>query len=194
LRQVCCHPFLALGTTPQSQDPIDFGELVDLFAAGAATQGGKEAEAARYAVEVLKELESGTMQECVLCFEPIGSIDGGGCLLPCYHIFCGLQCLRTYWTRLELEGKESECPVCRTGPYTEDDLMQFKPSSLKKKNSLNNSLNPLEEDKENSQGSRLRFNLQKEFKTSTKLEALKKALRELEKDSWNERCVVFSQW
>ncbi|KAH7107135.1 SNF2 family N-terminal domain-containing protein [Auriculariales sp. MPI-PUGE-AT-0066] len=120
-----------------------------------------------FSSNVVRELESTTTGECPICMDVIQN----PVLLPkCKHCTCK-DCALGWLRASEERAEEPVCPVCRRGPVKEEDLLEAV------------------EDQESHIV--LRKN---DFISSTKLEALTAALRNLRTREPVFRAVVFSQF
>ncbi|CAO3682707.1 unnamed protein product [Rhizopus microsporus] len=202
LRQICCHPYLVLQnnqgkTTEVKAEGGRSVLLEDLVAKHATTSqvSSSSVESSNsYRLSVLQNLlkmqqkgssiteksgttaEEGTLpvvpEECPICFESMDSMIA----MPCMHMACR-PCVMDYFQKKEDQGQPGDCPICRTGPILQNQLLEIAQQQ------------PEEDDKSP------KINIRKAvggFKPSTKINALMKLLRQYDKEKL--KTVVFSQF
>ncbi|KAI8049793.1 SNF2 family N-terminal domain-containing protein [Gilbertella persicaria] len=188
LRQICCHPYLALQSKEAAKETIkglggkESLTLEELIAHKNNTESQASDTSSSYEMNVLQNmlahqqsapnpqetLAPPMAEECPICFETVDSM----IVMPCMHMACR-PCVLDYFQKKEEEGTAGECPVCRHGPILQTQLLEFA------------------QHKEQS----VRYNIRKAiggFKPSTKMNALIKHLRQNQKE--NNKTVVFSQF
>ncbi|GES74249.1 DNA repair protein rad5 [Rhizophagus clarus] len=199
LRQVCDHPILAISkhTIINEDDEEGVNDLafdeegnlnIDHLIERFMTNYGERGNSANYQIEMLEKLKYGedfSNRECPICYDNLVN----GVLMPCMHSACR-QCIMEYFQNQELLGKSGQCPVCRRGPITENDLLDIskkneeKPSSgtSSNTNDNDNDMTTFEESDAN-------------LKLSAKLGALLRKLNNLRQENkMTEKCVIFSQF
>ncbi|CAB4394187.1 unnamed protein product [Rhizophagus irregularis] len=196
LRQVCDHPILAIskhtiineddeeGVNESAFDEegnLNIDHLIERF----MTNYGERGNSANYQIEMLEKLKYGedfSNRECPICYDNLVN----GVLMPCMHSACR-QCIMEYFQNQELLGKSGQCPVCRRGPITENDLLDINKKNDEKAassntNDENNDMSTFDESDAN-------------LKLSAKLGALLRRLNNLRQDNkMTEKCVIFSQF
>ncbi|KAI7887816.1 P-loop containing nucleoside triphosphate hydrolase protein [Mucor mucedo] len=208
LRQICCHPYLALKSKGDDEEVKSEGgkgiRLEDLIAkhntSKALTNQDIPSEHGTYGLNVLQNmlaLQKGSSQsdmetqhsspmdalstmteECPICFETPETMIA----LPCMHMACRI-CVMDYFQKKENEGAAGECPICRQGPILQSDLLEIGQKS-------NGTETP-----DSQKGKNVKFDIRKAvggFRLSTKMNALISHLRQNERD--NCKTVVFSQF
>ncbi|CAO3651476.1 unnamed protein product [Mucor hiemalis] len=212
LRQICCHPYLAL-QSKDAENPVSQGgkgiSLEDLIANRSTNSGSAGTEdmsqsegSSSYGLSVLKNMlalqqgsnESQTVdspmsnltEECPICFESPESMIA----LPCMHITCR-PCVMDYFQKKEEEGVAGECPVCRHGPILQSELLEIGVKSTD--GATDNSESPAPDSQ--LQTKNIKFNIRKAvggFKPSSKMSAMIKHLRQYQSEGL--KTVVFSQF
>ncbi|KAG2191703.1 hypothetical protein INT47_011364 [Mucor saturninus] len=208
LRQICCHPYLALKSKGDDEEVKSEGgkgiRLEDLIAkhntSKTLTNQDIPSEHGTYGLNVLQNmlaLQKGSSQsdmdtqhsspmdalssmteECPICFETPETMIA----LPCMHMACRI-CVMDYFQKKENEGAAGECPICRQGPILQSDLLEIGQKS-------NGTETP-----DSQKGKNVKFDIRKAvggFRLSTKMNALISHLRQNERD--NSKTVVFSQF
>ncbi|KAL0083977.1 P-loop containing nucleoside triphosphate hydrolase protein [Phycomyces blakesleeanus] len=142
LRQVSCHPSLVLNSKKSGENSeimtenggiVSLEDLIEKYSKDGGDAPVKETPS--YSVGVLQNLlnrqkgtqqesdESGTAMEidneCPICFEIVDSM----IMLKCAHMACR-PCVMDYLQKLEDSGVPGECPICRQGPVSQDDLLE----------------------------------------------------------------------
>ncbi|KAF9583253.1 DNA helicase rad5 [Lunasporangiospora selenospora] len=210
MRQVCDHPYLFVGKSKSSQPsggpldvkdgPIQLEELMAKF-----SEGGEPS----FGANVLHNLMSGAeVLECPVCFEDMAD----GVLMPCMHAACR-TCVLDYLQRRDNKGEVGECPVCRQGPISEDDLIEYSTSSAPVKDepakteegcsdfvagnvlgSIGIASDVKGKDGEGTGTNRVLQIRRNNFKSSAKLDALMRHLNSVRKQEPTTKSVVFSQF
>ncbi|KAI7862982.1 SNF2 family N-terminal domain-containing protein [Spinellus fusiger] len=201
LRQVSCHPLLALSSGSEGQKKImtdsegliSLEKLIEKYSSNDTENTSTEDTS--YSVEVLRNLlkrqknvqsegkvDSETRmdidEECRICFETVDSM----IMLKCAHMACR-PCVMDFLQKFEDRGMEGHCPICRHGPVNPDDLLEVS----RRQDSHNQLLN---EDT-----GLTSLNIRQAvggYKPSTKINALIRHLRLYEQEG--HRTVVFSQF
>ncbi|KAI1315874.1 DNA helicase rad5 [Mortierella claussenii] len=213
MRQVCDHPMLVLGGSRSKavdsselsegalelkDGPIQLEELMKKFSSSDGDQGEQT-----FGASVLQNLMSNTgeIPECPICYEEMAD----GVFMPCMHTACR-SCLLEYLQHLDNKGEQGECPVCRTGPVTEDVLIEYSTSRTTETTSKDlgkersefvvGNVLKVEGDEASSDGNdgrviQIRRN---NFKSSAKLDALMRHLVTVRKTEPGSKSVVFSQF
>ncbi|KAF9978993.1 DNA helicase rad5 [Actinomortierella ambigua] len=207
MRQVCDHPLLVVGRNKPLESgqgdgplglkdgPIDLEELMAKFSASEDQPGSN------FGASVIQNLiQSGDeVPECPICFEDMAD----GVLMPCMHRGCR-SCVLDYLQRRDDAGEQGDCPICRQGPITEADLMEYttteaKPaapspserSTVHGDNVLDMTTVTRGAEGSSSRTVQVRRNI---FKSSAKLDALMRHLYRLRQEEPQTKSVVFSQF
>ncbi|KAF9931703.1 DNA helicase rad5 [Mortierella antarctica] len=201
MRQVCDHPLLVVGRNKPTDSsetgldikdgPVHLEELMAKF-----SNGGDQSESL-FGASVLQNLMSttGEVPECPVCFEDMAD----GVLMPCMHAACR-TCVLEYLQMRDDKGEKGECPICRQGPITEADLIEYtttevakvKPEDLDDKRTDVVAGNVLTGD--TSTNNRVVQMRRNNFKSSAKLDALMRHLNQTRKTDPKIKSVVFSQF
>ncbi|CAG8507063.1 1873_t:CDS:10 [Funneliformis mosseae] len=197
LRQVCDHPILAISKSKNTvddfvEDGVNFsafdaeGNLnIDRLIERFMTNYGEQDHSTNYQLEMLEKLKYGddfSNKECPICYENLVN----GVLLPCMHSACR-QCIMNYFQSQVTSGKSGQCPVCRRGPITENDLLDI----VRKNDNVCDNKNIASS---SSPGAAMEFD-DASLKLSAKLGALLRHLNQLRQgNKMTEKCVVFSQF
>ncbi|KAG0266325.1 DNA helicase rad5 [Actinomortierella ambigua] len=190
--------------------PVNLEELMAKFSASEDQPGSN------FGASVIQNLiqSSDEVPECPICFEDMAD----GVLMPCMHRGCR-SCVLDYLQRRDDAGEQGDCPICRQGPITEADLMEYtttttKPipssserSTIQGDNILDMSTSTRgggdggegssgSNSNNNSNGSssrtvQIRRNI---FKSSAKLDALMRHLQRQRQEDPQTKSVVFSQF
>ncbi|KAF8576054.1 hypothetical protein K439DRAFT_1655324 [Ramaria rubella] len=188
LRRAVLHPSLVLTKETPEGEAEDKHGAVDLDALIARfTEGGtEEGPSNTFAEGVLGRLQDTNPEECAVCFDLMELF----VLIPkCMHSCCK-SCALAFLQSCEEKGEEGHCPVCRSGPVKESQLLEVvrkKPSKI----SNTDELNDFNDERDSSPAVILRQN---NFNSSTKLNALLEDLRRLRDQDPCFRAVVFSQF
>ncbi|KAG0300977.1 DNA helicase rad5 [Linnemannia gamsii] len=201
MRQVCDHPLLVVGRgkTDGAQDlkdgPVQLEELMAKFS------GDGDQNDTSFGVSVLENLMKNTdeIPECPVCFEDMAD----GVLMPCMHAACR-SCVLDYLQVRDDKGESGECPICRQGPITENDLIEYTTSDA---TSAGTKKEDLEDDERSSvsggnvlisdpsgNSNRVIQMRRNNFKSSAKLDALMRHLNRDRKTDPDAKAVVFSQF
>ncbi|KAG0224670.1 DNA helicase rad5 [Actinomortierella wolfii] len=206
MRQVCDHPLLVVGRHKTAEGgqsdgalglkdgPIDLEELMAKFSASDDQSGFN------FGASVIQNLiQSGDeVPECPICFEDMAD----GVLMPCMHRGCR-SCVLDYLQRRDDAGEQGDCPICRQGPITEADLMEYTTTVAKAESPVERSTvqgdNVLDvststtgvEGSSTNRTVQIRRNI---FKSSAKLDALMRHLHQLRQEDPKIKSVVFSQF
>ncbi|KAF9100697.1 DNA helicase rad5 [Mortierella sp. AM989] len=211
MRQVCDHPLLVIGRSKPTESsessfdlkdgPIQLEELMAKF-----SRDGDQKEPT-FGASVLHNLMSNTEEvpECPVCFEDMAD----GVLMPCMHTACR-SCVLDYLQLRDNKGEKGECPICRQGPITENDLIEYttsdaagvKPDTSDNErtdvlagNILNFEKTKLTAENGNSNGGNRVVQIRRNnFKSSAKLDALMHNLIQVRKAEPGTKSVVFSQF
>ncbi|KAG0362349.1 SNF2 family N-terminal domain-containing protein [Gamsiella multidivaricata] len=212
MRQVCDHPLLVVGRnkpTNSSEGGIDLKDgpiqLEELMAKFSADGDQKEQT---FGASVLQNLMSNTgeVPECPVCFEDMAD----GVLMPCMHAACR-SCVLDYLQLRDDRGEKGECPVCRQGPITEADLIEYSTSDAteQKNEDFDTKCSDIAAgnvlmaegvkaegngDSGNSNGGRVVQIRRNNFKSSAKLDALMQDLIRVRKTEPDAKSVIFSQF
>ncbi|KAG0297005.1 DNA helicase rad5 [Dissophora globulifera] len=208
MRQVCDHPLLVVGRNKPAESadsgldmkdgPIQLEELMAKFSGNGVSDGHGEQGSRSFGASVLQNLMSSTgeIPECPVCFEDMAD----GVLMPCMHAACR-SCVLDYLQLRDNKGEKGECPVCRQGPITEADLIEYSTSDAKTQDSVAAQQdgdrsdvmagNVLGGSGENGRVVQIRRN---NFKSSAKLDALMRHLIQVRKAEPGTKSVVFSQF
>ncbi|KAG0199736.1 DNA helicase rad5 [Mortierella sp. GBA30] len=218
MRQVCDHPLLVVGRnkhTDSSEGSLDLKDgPVQLEELMAKFSGGSEQNGPSFGASVLQNLISSTgeVPECPLCFEDMAD----GVLMPCMHSACRI-CVLNYLQSRDDKGEKGDCPICRQGPITEADLIEYTTSDVSAVKSedadgekvkvkdesdtrtdviAGNVLTgsgggDIAQNKSNNRVVQMRRN---NFKSSAKLDALMRHLNHTRKTEPRTKSVVFSQF
>ncbi|KAJ8489879.1 hypothetical protein ONZ45_g13407 [Pleurotus djamor] len=172
LRRAVLHPALVLGTSDElvaeGDGVFDKEELAQQF-----TQSDGESKN-RFAEQVLADLDKVDDAECPICFDVM---DVPTVIPECMHKSCK-DCIVGYLASCEEKGEQPRCPTCSRGPVNQADLVE-----IVRTNSRDGSVS--------STRVVLRRN---DFASSTKIDALVRALRVLRDTDPSFRAVVFSQF
>ncbi|KAK3845878.1 MAG: SNF2 family N-terminal domain-containing protein [Linnemannia gamsii] len=198
MRQVCDHPLLVVGRgkTDGAQDlkdgPVQLEELMAKFS------GDGDQNDTSFGASVLENLMRSTDEtpECPVCFEDMAD----GVLMPCMHAACR-SCVLDYLQLRDDKGESGECPICRQGPITENDLIEYTTSEA------SGTKKDLADDERSSvsggnvlisdpsgKSSRVVQMRRNNFKSSAKLDALMRHLNRDRKADPDTKAVVFSQF
>ncbi|KAI7905546.1 SNF2 family N-terminal domain-containing protein [Cokeromyces recurvatus] len=237
LRQICCHPYLALQSKEALKEEIKASngkgiKLEKLIASKSLedfSQGTVSSEgSSSYGLSILQNMlaleqygsshysqsqksntsmsidapltEERTLpidNECPICFETLDTMIG----MPCMHFACR-PCVMDYFQKKENEGMPGECPICRYGPISQSELLEFAQQKVSEddqqeidnKDAKSTNDNHLITSKKPTT-SGIKFEIQRVvggFKPSTKMNALTKHLKQNMKE--NHKTVVFSQF
>ncbi|KAJ7640954.1 DNA repair protein RAD5 [Roridomyces roridus] len=178
LRRAVLHPHLVLSadderTLPDSDGSLNVNEMIERFANDDDEEGSSNGNV--FAQKALENLDLDEADsECPICTDVMAS----PMLVPeCMHRFCK-DCLVSHIGNCEEKGVEAFCPNCSRGPIKESDLIEvFQP--------------PPTSSQEPKPTVVLRKN---DFRSSTKLDALVRNLRQLREQDPCFRVVVFSQF
>ncbi|KAG0206222.1 DNA helicase rad5 [Mortierella sp. NVP41] len=201
MRQVCDHPLLVVGRgkTDGGQDlkdgPVQLEELMAKFS------GDGDQNEITFGASVLENLmkSSAEIPECPVCFEDMAD----GVFMPCMHAACR-SCVLDYLQVRDDKGESGECPICRQGPITENDLIEYTTSDsagTKKevaaadddeRTSISGGNVLISDSSGNS--SRVIQMRRNNFKSSAKLDALMRHLNRDRKTDPSAKAVVFSQF
>ncbi|KAF9362385.1 DNA helicase rad5 [Mortierella sp. NVP85] len=208
MRQVCDHPLLVVGRTKATDasenaldlkdGPIQFEELMAKFSSGDQNEP-------TFGANVLQNLmsNSGDNPECPVCFEDMAD----GVLMPCMHAACR-SCVLDYLQLRDNKGEAGECPICRQGPITELDLIEYSTSEAAELsagsdsertdivggNVLDFGQSKMSEDVGENHGNRVVRIRRNTFKSSAKLDALIRHLNHIRSTEPSTKSVVFSQF
>lgn len=207
LRQICCHPYLALQSKEASKEEVSSKgmTLEELIAhknnENTSQSVSSEETKSSYGLNVLQNMlaeqqnestrtsedgeTSAIPDECPICFESVDAM----IVMPCMHMACR-PCVMDYFQKKEDEGVAGECPVCRHGPILQSQLLEFAQQQTPTEDS-----GPSNEMVTKQTTSNVRFDIRKAvggFKPSTKISALIKHLRMNRKEHM--KTVVFSQF
>jgi DNA repair protein RAD5 len=192
LRQICCHPYMALQSKDASKEEVSGkGMTLEELIAHKSSQDTSQSvssEPSSYGLSVLQNMlakqqaspteedtneTSAIPDECPICFESVDAV----IVMPCMHMACR-PCVMDYFQKKEDEGAAGECPVCRHGPILQNQLLEFAQQQIS-----------------GPQNKNIRFDIRKAvggYKPSTKINALVKHLRQNRKEGL--KTVVFSQF
>jgi DNA repair protein RAD5 len=194
MRQVCDHPLLVVGKSESAENlkdgPIQLEELLAKFS------GDGDNPEVSFGASVLHSLKTGAVAECPVCLEDMD----GGVLLPCMHAACR-GCVVEYLQAQDDAGKKGECPICRHGPITEDDLIEYTTTEVKTETKsevsdvmAGNVLGGGHQQTNGGGSERVVQIRRNNFKSSSKLDALMGHLNRIRKESPRTKSVVFSQF
>ncbi|KAG0019575.1 DNA helicase rad5 [Podila clonocystis] len=201
MRQVCDHPILVVGKHKSGganglmdikDGPIQLEELMAKFSG----EGGENGES--FGASVLQGLMKGgdETSECPVCFEDMAD----GVLMPCMHSGCR-SCVMEYLQRRDDKGEQGECPVCRHGPITEADLIEYtttvapnEPNKDERSDFVAGNVLDFENSGTSSSNNRVVQIRRNNFKSSAKLDALMRHLNQVRKSEPDTKSVVFSQF
>jgi DNA repair protein RAD5 len=209
LRQICCHPYLALQSKDASKQEVSgkgmtLEELIAHKSSQEMSQNtSSEISASSYGLSVLQNMlakqQNGSTptqedddapaipDECPICFESVESV----IVMPCMHMACR-PCAMDYFQKKEDEGTAGECPVCRYGPILQSQLLEFAQQTPEEQEE---ELAPSKEMVTKQTKKKVRFDIRKAvggLKPSTKISALVKHLKQNRKEGL--KTVVFSQF
>ncbi|KAH0602790.1 uncharacterized protein H6S33_008440 [Morchella sextelata] len=189
LRQSCCHPTLirkkeivedelvaeaAYDAAKGFSDDMDLNELIDRF-----SDQQNEENSNIYGVEILKQIRDEVEHECPVCFSaPMDDMTVTGC----YHAAC-----KECWMNVIERGREKEevpkCVICREAINERDLFEVIRHQPNKTMDSSTEDMSPLE------------ITLRRvNSRSSAKIEALIKKLKQLRKEEPNTKSTVFSQF
>ncbi|KAI8388160.1 SNF2 family N-terminal domain-containing protein [Radiomyces spectabilis] len=200
LRQVSCHPYLVLGnkSVTENSDIMTkdggFISLEGLIAKYGSTEtnptsgGNISSEQQKFGISVLQglldrqkgqsegqdDLSSAAPDECPICFETVDVL----IMMPCMHMACR-PCVMGYLQKKEDEGCLGECPICRQGSFTQDNLLEV--VKRRSEDGVNNGGNAV--DIRRAVGG---------YRSSTKIDAMLRHLRVYQREG--RKTVVFSQF
>ncbi|KZO93169.1 hypothetical protein CALVIDRAFT_486163 [Calocera viscosa TUFC12733] len=198
LRQAVLHPAL-IGGRKEGLDieaDLDVNNLIAQFAKGDRGPDVGTANGDAFAKNVLDDLiaaqndDEGNSDECPICLE---IMDPPMIVPNCMHRTCR-DCIVGHLRSCESKGEEGFCPVCRTAPVREADLLEVihkhnritdRDSTPTAQTGNGNTAEPP------SPAIKFRKN---SSNTSTKLEALSSNLRRIRDQDPIFRAVVFSQF
>ncbi|KAF9956368.1 DNA helicase rad5 [Modicella reniformis] len=208
LRQVCDHPLLVVGkakptdssegTLASKDGPILLEELMAKFS------GDSDQTEPTFGASVMQNLMSTSeTSECPVCFEDMAD----GVLMPCMHAVCR-SCVLDYLQLRDNKGEKGECPICRQGPITEADLIEYSTMNVTEQkipgtdaectNVVGGNVLGFErtksEDVDGKHGDRLVQVRRNNFKSSAKLDALMRHLNHVRGVDPSTKSVVFSQF
>ncbi|KAG0245883.1 DNA helicase rad5 [Mortierella sp. GBA43] len=204
MRQVCDHPLLVVGRskpTNSSENALDLKDgPIQLEQLMAKFSGNSDQSEPTFGASVLQNLMSDSAEspECPVCFEDMAD----GVLMPCMHAACR-SCVLDYLQLRDNKGEAGECPICRQGPITEDDLIEY---STKEKSAGSDTectdivgghvlgVDKDETKSESGGGGRVVQMRRNTFKSSAKLDALMRHLNHVRKTEPKTKSVVFSQF
>ncbi|GJJ09896.1 hypothetical protein Clacol_004120 [Clathrus columnatus] len=183
LRRAVLHPSLVQlsreeSAAPEGVDdsPVTLRSLIDQFIGEKKGDGDSDGPSSTFAKGVLTTLDEVNQQECAVCLDLMEH----PALVPnCLHTCCK-SCILAFFQACEEKGEEGYCPICRSGPIKESQLIE-----LVKKHDNGDSNDP------SSPAVTLRKN---DFNYSTKLKVLMEDLRRLRDQDPCFRVVVFSQF
>ncbi|KAF8946681.1 DNA helicase rad5 [Haplosporangium gracile] len=201
MRQVCDHPLLVVGRggkTDGAQDlkdgPVQLEELMAKFS------GDSDQNDTSFGASVLEKLIRNTdeIPECPVCFEDMAD----GVLMPCMHAACR-SCVLDYLQVRDDKGESGECPICRQGPITENDLIEYTTSEAA---STGTKMELADDERSSVSGGNVLISdssgnsdrviqmRRNNFKSSAKLDALMRHLNRDRKTDPGVKAVVFSQF
>lgn len=181
LRRAVLHPSLVQLNREESMapeghndnSPISLKSLLEQFSGTNNTDQKSEGISNTFAEGVLTNLEEVNQQECAVCLDLMEN----PVLVPnCLHTCCK-SCALAFLLACEEKGEEGYCPVCRSGPVKESQLLEVVKSYDPKNSSASSVV--------------LRKN---DFNYSTKLKALMEDLCRLRDQDPCFRVVIFSQF
>ncbi|KAF9549586.1 DNA helicase rad5 [Mortierella hygrophila] len=201
MRQVCDHPLLVVGRGGKAdgaQDlkdgPVQLEELMAKFS------GDSDQNDTSFGASVLENLMRNTeaIPECPVCFEDMAD----GVLMPCMHAACR-SCVLDYLQVRDDKGESGECPICRQGPITENDLIEYTTSEAA---ATGTRKELTDDERSNVSGGNVLISdpsgnstrviqmRRNNFKSSAKLDALMRHLNRDRKADPDTKAVVFSQF
>ncbi|KAK5821945.1 DNA repair protein, RAD5 [Linnemannia elongata] len=201
MRQVCDHPLLVVGRGGKAagaQDlkdgPVQLEELMAKFS------GDSDQNDTSFGASVLENLMRNTEEipECPVCFEDMAD----GVLMPCMHAACR-SCVLDYLQVRDDKGESGECPICRQGPITENDLIEYTTSEAAAAGAKKELA---DDERSNVSGGNVLISdpsgnsnrviqmRRNNFKSSAKLDALMRHLNRDRKADPGTKAVVFSQF
>ncbi|RCH98559.1 DNA helicase rad5 [Rhizopus stolonifer] len=202
LRQICCHPYLALqnsqaASTAEVKAEGGKNVLLEDLIAGHHTKpspSSKTSDNNSYRLNILQNLLSmqqngiptkkavdkmiaedtlpAVPDECPICFESLDSMIA----MPCMHMACR-PCVMDYFQKQEDKGLPGDCPICRVGPVLQNQLLE------------------IAQERGETTDKNGKIDVRKAvggYKPSTKISALIKLLHQYHKE--NHKTVVFSQF
>lgn len=216
LRRAVLHPSLVVSKNDEGNadrsGEVDVDDLISRYMSGGNNEASNEA-GPTFAQLNIAALQENNEQECPICLEPM---DPPVLAPKCMHSTCK-DCMVDHLHQCIEKGEDGNCPICRTGPLLEHELIEVLKTRRRTRGSVVSDSSPEPEERKPTSNEVIDVDASTDeepmeiddairepsvevtyrrnnFQSSTKLDALMRDLRRLRNEDPNIRAVVFSQF